>query len=67
MASSPEPRLLSAPRSKGCVFCAQPAQSQWVDGDELDEVIVPCCSEHVNQARERWEELYARLNEEVDR
>jgi hypothetical protein len=41
MAVAPEPRLLPAPRSKGCAFCTRPAQSQWVGGDELDEVIVP--------------------------
>jgi len=66
MESSLGPRLHPAPHSKGCVFCEQAAQSQWVGGDELDEVIVPCCREHVSQARERWEELYARFNEEVD-
>jgi hypothetical protein len=66
MAVAPEPRLLPAPRSKGCAFCAQPAQSQWVGGDELDEVIVPCCREHIAQARERWEELYVRFNDEVE-
>jgi hypothetical protein len=47
-------------------FCEQPAQTQWVGGDDLDEVIVACCSDHVSQARTRWEELYARFNEEVD-
>jgi hypothetical protein len=66
MGSSPEPRLLPASRAKGCAFCEQAAQSQWVGGDELDEVIVPCCSKHVDQARERWEELYARFNDEVE-
>jgi hypothetical protein len=66
MTQTLEPRLLPAPPSKGCAFCEQPAQSQWVGGDELDEVIVPCCSEHVTQARERWEALYARFNEDVE-
>jgi hypothetical protein len=66
MTQSVEHRLLSAPRSKGCAFCEQPAQTQWVGGDELDEIIVPCCSDHVSQARERWEELYARFNTAVD-
>jgi hypothetical protein len=66
MGPSPEPRLLPAPRAKGCAFCEQAAQSQWVGGDELDEVIVPCCSEHVEQARERWEDLYAQFNDEVE-
>jgi hypothetical protein len=61
-----EPRLLPASLSKGCAFCEQPAQSQWVGGDELDEVIVPCCREHVTQARERWEATYARFNEDVE-
>jgi hypothetical protein len=61
-----EPRLLVAPRSKGCAFCEQPAQHQWVGGDELDEVVVACCPEHIDQARERWEELYTRFNAEVD-
>jgi hypothetical protein len=61
-----EPRLLPAPPSKGCAFCEKPAQSQWVGGDELDEVIVPCCSEHVTQGRERWEAIYARFNEDVE-
>jgi hypothetical protein len=62
MARAVESRLLPAPRSKGCAFCDQPAQSQWVGGDELDEVVVACCSDHVSQAREQWEELYARFN-----
>ena len=66
MTQTLEPRLLPAPPSKGCAFCEQPAQSQWVGGDELDEVIVPCCAEHVTQARERWEALYARFNEDVE-
>jgi hypothetical protein len=66
MATSAEPRLLPAPRSEGCAFCEQPAQTQWVGGDDLDEVIVACCPEHVRQARERWEELYARFNAAVD-
>jgi hypothetical protein len=66
MTHSVEPRLLPAPRTKGCAFCEQPTQSQWVGGDELDEVVVACCSEHISQARERWEGLYTRFNAEVD-
>jgi hypothetical protein len=66
MTHAVEPRLLPAPRSKGCAFCGQPAQSQWVGGDELDEVIVACCPDHVSEARARWEELYAQFNAAVD-
>jgi hypothetical protein len=54
MTQALEPHLLPAPRSKGCAFCEQPAQTQWVDGDKLDEIIVACCPGHVSQAREQW-------------
>jgi hypothetical protein len=61
-----QPRSLPAPRSKGCAFCEQPADIQWVGGDELDEVVVSCCATHALEGRERWEELYARFNAELE-
>jgi hypothetical protein len=66
MATSAEPRLLPAPRSKGCVFCDQPAQTQWVGGDDLEEVVVYCCAEHQSQGRERWDELYTRMSADLE-
>lgn len=63
---APEPRLLPAPPSTGCAFCHQPAHTRWVGGDELDEVVVDCCREHESQARQWWEELYARFNAALD-
>jgi hypothetical protein len=63
---APEPRLLPAPPSTGCAFCNQPAQTRWVGGDELDEIVVYCCREHEPHARQRWEELYARFNAALD-
>jgi hypothetical protein len=61
-----QPHLLPAPRSKGCAFCEQPADLQWVGGDELDEVVVYCCAGHVREGRERWEGLYVRFNAELE-
>jgi hypothetical protein len=66
MPAPAQPRSLPAPRSKGCAFCEKPADIQWVGGDELDEVVVCCCAAHAPEGRERWEELYARLNAELE-
>ncbi len=61
-----EPRVLSAPSTKGCVFCAQPAQFQLVGGDELDEIAVYYCHDHQLQARQRWQEIAQRFLASLD-
>ena len=66
MPSAIEPQSLPAPRSKGCAFCDQPAQTQWVGGDDLEEVVVYCCAQHQSQGRQRWEELYTRMNTDLE-
>jgi hypothetical protein len=60
--------LQSAPPAptKGCAFCTQPADWLWVGGDEWDQVVVYCCSDHKIQARERWGERYARFQAALD-
>jgi hypothetical protein len=66
MSPTAEPRSIPAPRSAGCAFCEEPADVQWVGGDELDEVVVYCCAAHAREGRERWVALYARFNTDLD-
>lgn len=61
-----EPRLLFAPPTKGCAFCEQPAQIQWVGAGEWDQVVVYGCRDHEAQARHRWDELFARFQATLD-
>lgn len=66
MAAPREPTLQSVPPTQGCAFCLQPAEARWVGGDELDQVVVYCCREHETQARQQWEERYARFLAALD-
>jgi hypothetical protein len=52
---------LTTPPTHPCAICQRPAPTNWSGGEELDEVVVSCYPTHQDQARQRWDEVFARF------